>query len=133
MLVPNNSNTYLPGTITIPSSMVVVAISRAPQMVVTAVLDDVTEYNSYIVGQAIRLFVPYAYGMFQANDLVGTIVDINGLNFTLNIDSSQFDPFVVPSSSVIQPASLSPAGSRNLEFSNRTNRVPFQSLNNRGN
>lgn len=128
-----SANTYLPGTITIPSSMVITAITRSYPMIVTAILDDVTESNSYINGQLLRLFVPYGYGMIQANDLVGKITNISGLNFTLDIDSSQFDPFVVSVSTIIQPASFSPAGSRNLEYSNFTNAVPFQSLNNVGN
>jgi hypothetical protein len=113
--------------------MVITAITRSYPMIVTAILDDVTESNSYINGQLLRLFVPYGYGMIQANDLVGKITNISGLNFTLDIDSSQFDPFVVPVSTIIQPASFSPAGSRNLEYSNFTNAVPFQSLNNVGN
>lgn len=134
MTVPNNANTYLPGTIAIPSSMVISAITNETQMVVTAVLNPVTEANTYITGMLVKLFVPYAYGMYQANGLTGQILQISGLNFTLNIDSSQFDPFVAPASAYqIQPASLSPAGSRNLAFSNATQLLPFQSLNDEGN
>jgi len=134
MTVPNNANTYLPGTIVIPSSMVITGITNSVQMVVTAVLNPVTQANTYLTGMLINLFVPRSYGMFQADGLVGQIVQISGLNFTLDIDSSQFDPFVVPVSSYqIQPASFSPAGSRNLAFSNATTLLPFQSLNDRGN
>jgi hypothetical protein len=99
-----------------------------------AVQTPTTESNTYIVGMAIRLMVPQTYGMYQANNLVGTIKAINGSNFTLNLDSSLFDPFVIPSGvTVEQPATIAPNGSRNLQYDNSTDLVPFQSLNNIGN
>ena len=124
---------YLPGVIAIPSSMNITAITNSFPMVVTVEVNPVTEANTYIPGQLVRLTVPISYGMFQANGLVGEILSVNGLDFTLNINSRGFDTFVVPSASAEQPASLAPAGSRNLAFSNTTNQVPFQSLNNIGN
>ena len=128
------SNNYLPPVIQIPSSLTITAITQALPMVITvAIGNSSTEANTYIVGMAVRLFVPYSYGMFQANNLVGTITAISGSNFTLNLDSSQFDPFVVPSGNVEQPATIAPFGSRNLQYSNLTADVPFQSLNNIGN
>jgi len=133
MTIPNNANEYLPGTIQIPSSLVIVGITQAYPMVVSYIINTVTASNTYIVGQLVRLTVPYSYGMFQANGLVGKIIDTSNFVFKLDIDSSQFDAFTLPSGNVQQPASLAPAGSRNLEFSNNTDQVPFQSLNNKGN
>lgn len=127
-------NQYLSPVITIPSSLLITAITQSSPMVVTVSIGNITtEANTYIVGMAVRLFVPKTYGMYQANNLVGTIVSISGSNFTLNLNSSQFDAFIVPSGNVEVPASISPAGSRNLEYNNSTNEVPFQSLNNIGN
>lgn len=128
-------NQYLPPVIAIPSSLEITAITQALPMVVTVSIENpTTEANTYIVGMAVRLFVPRTYGMFQANNLTGTITAINGSNLTLNLDSSQFDPFVVPSGNVEQPASIAPAGSRNYQYTNGSNlSVPFQSLNNIGN
>jgi hypothetical protein len=73
--------------------------------------------------------------MYQANGLIGKIlaVDNIGLTMMLNIDSTNFDAFINGSSGPDTPASLSPAGSRNLEFNNSSENVPFQSLNNIGN
>jgi len=103
-------------------------------MIITVEVSNTsTEANTYIVGMAVRLFVPYTYKMFQANNLVGTILAIDDVDFALDLDSSTFDPFVVPSGNVEQPATISPNGSRNLEYNNNTNKVPFQSLNNIGN
>ena len=129
-----NSNQYLPPVILIPSSLLITSISRSSSMIIgVAIQNPSTEANTYIVGMAIRLMVPVTYGMYQANNLVGTIKAINGSNFTLNIDSSLFDPFVIPTGNVEQPATIAPFGSRNLQYNNQTDLVPFQSLNNIGN
>lgn len=83
---------------------------------------------------AVKLTVPVAYGMFQADNLVGTITEILGSDLSLNIDSRKFDVFTNnPSAIDTQPASISPAGSRNYEYNNNSRKVPFQSLNNLGN
>ncbi|MCC7159851.1 MAG: hypothetical protein IT281_09955 [Ignavibacteria bacterium] len=127
-----NANTYLPGTLVIPGSLLISNMTQNVQMVVTVVDSEV---NSYVVGQLVRLTVPNPYGMKQANGLTGKITNISGLDFTLDIDSTYFDTFTTPLtlSKVEKPASLSPAGSRNLQIDNNTQRVPFQSLNNIGN
>lgn len=128
------ANQYLAPVIQIPSSLAITSISQSSPMVIgVAIQNPTTEANTYIVGMAVRLFVPVTYGMYQANNLVGTIISISGINFTLNLDSSLFDPFVVPSGNVEQPATIAPAGSRNLQYNNQTDQVPFQSFNNIGN
>src|SRR6267154_1748999 len=105
-------NQYLSPVIQIPSALNITAITQASPMVVTvAIGNTTTEANTYIEGMTVRLMVPYTYGMFQANNSVGTITAISGSNFTLNIDSSLFDPFVVPSGNVTAPATLAPFGS----------------------
>lgn len=128
-------NQYLPPVIQIPSALTITAISQSsPMLVTTGIGNTTTEANTYIPGMAVRLFVPVTYGMIQANNLVGTITAVNGLIFTLNLDSSQFDAFAIPTGNVEQPATLSPAGSRNYQYTNGSSQaVPFQSLNNIGN
>jgi hypothetical protein len=129
------SNFYLPGVIAIPSALLITEITRAYPMVVSVeVGNEATSANTYIVGMLVKLTVPRSYGMFQANGLQGEILSITGSDFALKLDSSLFDLFVIPSGiRVEQPASISPAGSRNLQYSNLTRDVPFQSLNNIGN
>lgn len=125
-------NAYLPPVITIPSALEIIAISQSLPMSITTSADS-DQMNVYIPGQTIRLTVPFNYGMYQANGLMGQIQSVTAPSMTVNIDSSGFDPFVVPSSGE-QPASLAPAGSQNLQYMNGTNfSVPFQSLNNIGN
>ena len=129
----NDANEYLKGTIQIPSSLVITAITKTFPMIVTCEVDAITDANTYVVCQLVRLTVPNSYGMSQANQLTAQITAINGLDFSLLIDARGFDPFVIPAYNSEAPASLSPAGSRNLAYSNTTNRIGFQSLNNRGN
>lgn len=130
------ANQYLPGVNTIPNSLVITAITQSLPMVVTTTLVNTApnpRVNTYYEGMNLRLYVPKTYGMYQANGLIGTILSINGNVFTLNLDSTLFDTFSIPSSQVGSPASLSPYGSRNLQYDNTTDQVPFQSLNNIGN
>jgi hypothetical protein len=101
-------------------------------MVVTFTVPP-TGANTYVPGQVVLLTVPKTWGMFQANGLTGKILGVNATTMALEIDSSYFDYFVDGSNTGETPASLAPAGSQNLEFSNSTSQVPFQSLNNRGN
>lgn len=126
------ANQYLPGVIQIPSALLITAITQAAPMVITFTVPS-TGSNSYVLGQVVRLTVPNSYGMFQANGLTGKIIGLGMSTMTLNIDSSGFDPFVIPPSGAETPASLAPSGSQNLQFSNFTETVPFQSLNNIGN
>lgn len=129
-------NQYLPGVNTIPNSLLILSITQSLPMVVTVSLFNNApnpRVNTYQIGMNVKLYVPITYGMYQANGLVGTVIAINGNVMDLNLDSSLFDAFSIPVTLVENPASLSPYGSRNLQYDNNTNQVPFQSLNNIGN
>lgn len=133
MTNPNNSNTYLPGTIQIPSTLEIIAISNTFPMICTVSTNTLVASNVYITGMNVLLTIPYEYGMQQANGLNGTILSATETEITLNIDSRNFDTFSVPSP-IITPAQMSPNGSRNLEYIfNNTTQVAFQSLNDFGN
>lgn len=127
-------NQYLPPVTTIPSWLLILHITQSFPMVLTVFVQ--TPYpvaNTYIAGMAVKLYVPITYKMFQANGLIGKILAVNGNDLTLDIDSSGFDPYVIPVTPVEAPASITPYGSINLEYNNSTRKVPFQSLNNQGN
>lgn len=126
------TNQFLPGVIQIPSTLLITNITQASPMVVTFTVPS-TGSNTYVIGQLVRLNVPRTWGMYQANGLTGRIIALGVFTMTLNIDSTNFDTFVDGSLSSETPASLAPAGSQNLELNNTTNKVPFQSLDNRGN
>lgn len=127
MTVPNNANTYLAPVITEPISLLITNITRSYPAVVT-----VNKANSYVVNQLVHFTIPDSYGMFQMNQLTAQILAINGLDMSVDVDSTQFDTFTIPGAGVTiaRPASLSPAGSRNLY---NIQQVPFHSLNNQGN
>lgn len=125
-------NQYLPGVIQIPSTLLITGMTQSAPLVITFTVPD-TGFNTYVIGQLVRLTVPRTWGMYQANGLIGKIIQLGINTMSLNIDSSLFDSFTDGSSSNETPASLSPAGSQNLQFDNTTYQVPFQSLNNIGN
>jgi hypothetical protein len=74
-----------------PAMRLISAITRANPAVVTT-----TFPNQYITGTVVRLDIPYACGMQQANQLTGAISVITPTTFAINIDTSLFDPFVSP-------------------------------------
>lgn len=126
------SNQYLPGVIAIPSSLLITAMTQSSPLVITFTVPS-TGSNTYILGQLVRLTVPRTWGMYQANGLTGKIIQLGMSTMSLNIDSTNFDPFIYATGSNETPASLAPAGSQNLPFGNNTNQIGFQSLNNIGN
>lgn len=123
-----SANPYLAPSPVVPGFLLITAITRAYPMVVTITDSD---YNTYTVGQLVRLNIPASYGMQQANGKVGQITDITGTNFSLNINSSGFDAFAVPNPLLLptpsQPATLAPNGIGNGYYN--TEVEPFHSLN----
>jgi len=125
------NNIFLPPTQEIPKFLTVSAVTQGYPMVVTVV-----ESNLYIALQSMRFSIPPSYGMTQLDGLTGNIIQITGQNFYFNIDSSVFDPFVipVPGVKIEKPATISSAGSNNLQYNNNISfNVAFQNLNNIGN
>lgn len=125
-------NQFLPGVIQIPSMLLITNMTQSYPLLLDFTVPT-SSANSYHIGQVVRLTVPRTWGMYQANGLTAKILGINTTTMVLDLDSTYFDAFVDGSSTSVTPASLAPAGSRNLQFDNTTNRVPFQSLNNIGN
>lgn len=119
------NNIYLTPSPVVPGMLIITNISTTNPMVVTVVNSI---FNTYIVGMLVTLTVPPLYGMIQANEKTGEITAINGTQFTLDINATGFDTFVNPGISFpppARPASLSPAGSRNIY---NTVSDPFRSL-----
>lgn len=92
---PINANTYLAPATVIPGELLITAISQSYPMQVTFIN---TSVNTYIPGQNVRLVIPTVYGMQQAHGLTGTITAVNNVSFifSLDIDSTNFDPFWYP-------------------------------------
>lgn len=75
-----------------PAMRVVTAITNANPASVTTSLNHL-----YITGMIVRLDIPPGVGMQQANQLTGTIFVTGSTTFTISIDTTAFDPFVIPS------------------------------------
>jgi hypothetical protein len=127
-------NLYLPPVITTPSSLEITSISQSfPAVITVEIANSSTEANTYQPGQLIKAIIPYSFGMQQMNNKTMQILQVNGFDITVDVDSTNFDPFVIPMSTAEAPPTIAPSGSRNVEFSKTTGQLPFKSLNNIGN
>lgn len=71
--------------------------------------------HDFTVGEKVRLKVPSAYGMSEANNQVATVTATSTYTVTLDLDSSGFSAFSLPTSAIyaagVTPAEIIPAGS----------------------
>jgi len=74
-----------------PAMRVITAITNGFPAIVTTDIN-----NNYQTGLVVRLDIPEDYGMVQANQLFGPITRIDATNFSIRIDTTYFDPFIVP-------------------------------------
>jgi hypothetical protein len=74
-----------------PSMRLIAAITNANPAVVTTTIN-----HQYITGTIVRLDIPPSFGMQQANQLTGTIIVTGNTTFTINIDTTQFAPYIAP-------------------------------------
>lgn len=93
-----------------PAMRVIANITNAVIATITTTFD-----HQYIVGLKVRIDVPPSGGMIQANQLVGTILTIPTLTtFTIDIDTTTFDAFVLPSGNLpYQDSQVVPIGEIN--------------------
>lgn len=92
-----------------PRATVITGITAANPMVVTTATN-----HGYTVGQQVRIRVPAALGMVQANNLQGVITAVTATTFTIgSIDSSAFTAFAWPTTTTVPftPATVNPVGS----------------------
>ena len=73
-----------------PSRFVISGISLGPTTTIT------TKTNvNYVIGQEVRVLVPFGYGTTQLNQMTGFVIGIPSNNqVILNIDSTTFTPFI---------------------------------------
>ena len=56
-----------------------------------------TSFNhNFNTGLIVRLDIPLNFGMRQANGLFGVVTRINATQFSMPIDTTSFDPFIIP-------------------------------------
>lgn len=96
-----------------PQFLYVTEITKATSAVVRTSVDP-TAY--YVVGMKVHFSIPYSFGMYEMNQLTGTITALSAANYTMtvDIDSSAFTTFAFPASTASPTAQLfatvAPAG-----------------------
>lgn len=98
-----------------PTRRYIVNITQAAQAVVTTSVNHL-----YVVGQSVRLYVPAAFGMTQANGLLVNITAVTAGTFTINLDTTAFTAFAFPLAAAVPftPAMVVPVGEETDQFSN---------------
>jgi hypothetical protein len=104
-----------------PSMRIIAAISNSFPAVVTTTFN-----NQYLSGTIVRLYVPFGFGMVQANGLQGTIAVINPTQFSINIDTTFFDPFTIPIGANQEAQVVPIAEQNNILTAAVQNALPYQ-------
>lgn len=87
-----------------PAMRIITAVTNARSALVTTSFN-----NSYITGTIVRFDIPLGFGMQQLNQQTATITVINSTQFTVPIDTTNYDTFVVPAANE-QYAQVVPIG-----------------------
>lgn len=82
-----------PNPVYMPAMRLITAITNANPAEVTTSFD-----HGYISGIIVRLDVPEADGMQEINGKTGTITVTGSDTFTIDIDTTFFEPFSIPGS-----------------------------------
>jgi hypothetical protein len=110
-----------------PAMRNILSITQAENALVTTTFDGINPGDhQYLTGLIVRLYIPYGFGMVQANELEGPITVINETQFTIPIDTTNFDAFVVPSGTpgfFATPAQVVPVGEVNDILTESTRNV----------
>jgi hypothetical protein len=80
-----------PNPIFQPAMRLITAITNSAQALVTT-----SFAHQYRTGLIVRLDIPVACGMQEANTLTGSIIVVSPSMFLINIDTTLFDPFAIP-------------------------------------
>jgi hypothetical protein len=107
-----------------PAMRNILSITNDFPAVVTTTFDGVVPGdNGYLTGLIVRLIIPPNFGMTQANQLLGTITVISTSQFSITIDTTSFDPFVIPTTqpgSNYTAAQVVPVGEVNSQLTQAT-------------
>lgn len=98
MPIPNTPNYYAVEFPTFQRAMRnILSITQEENTLITTTFDGINPGNhQYSTGLIVRLRVPYGFGMVQVDELYGPITVVNDTQFTMPIDTTNFDAFVVP-------------------------------------
>lgn len=89
----------------LPAMRLILSITQTSPVIVTTtfhtqivggVLVAVPSAHSYTTGLIVRFHIPEVCGMQQLNGYVSRIIVTGPTTFTVDIDGTRFDPFVIP-------------------------------------
>jgi len=81
-----------------PAYRCILTISQSNPVVITTTFDGTTPgQHQYLTGLIVRLDIPLGWGMGHLNEVLGPITVTSPTQFTMNIDTTNFPPLVVPS------------------------------------
>ena len=126
--MPNTPNYYAqPFPVFQRAMRNILSITQDENALVTTTFDGVNPGNhQYSTGLIARLYVPAGFGMVQANQLSGAITVVNDTQFTIAINTTTFDAFVVPDyrpGAFGTPAQVVPIGEVNSILTEATQNV----------
>lgn len=81
----------LPFPVFQPAMRLIASITNSYPCIVTT-----TFINQYVDGTIVRLVIPEACGMTQADQFVGPLTVIDDTSFSLPLNTIDFTPFVIP-------------------------------------
>ena len=118
MPIPNTPNYYGVQFPTFQRAMRnILTITQDVNALITTTFDGINPGNhQYSTGLIVRLYVPDGFGMVRINGIDAPITVINDTQFTVPIDTTNFDAFVVPNyqpGAFGTPAQVVPVGEVN--------------------
>lgn len=99
MVIPNTQSysAAIPDPAYQPAMRNILSINNDYPCLVTTTFDGTTPGDHlYLTGVILRLNIPNGFGMTQANELTSAITVTSPTTFTMNIDTRNFDAFVIP-------------------------------------
>lgn len=100
-----------------PAMREIMAIANGNPTIITTTFN-----HNYLTGLIVRIDLPLNYGMMQINGQQGMLTRINATQFSLPIDSTSYDVFVIPLV-VLQGAQVVPIGEDTLMVYQATRNV----------
>lgn len=128
MTIPNTQNYYGVQFPMFQRAMRnILSITQDENALITTTFDGVNPGDhQYGTGLIARLYVPDGFGMVQANGLQGIVTKVNDTQFTITIDTTNFDAFVIPDyqpGAFGTPAQVVPVGEINSILTESTQNV----------
>ena len=115
MSIPNTQNYYaVPFPMFQRAMRNILSITQAQQAVITTTFDGINPgYHQYMTGLIARIYVPDGFGMTQIDKKQSTITVLSPSTFSVDINTTNFDPFVIPNyqpGNFGTPANVVPVG-----------------------